>query len=281
MARRDRRPRPSATPSAPTPVAPETSTPPAPPTPPIRSRVLILLVAGMLSLHYGLAASSLVRENPTVDEVNHLPAGVSYFETGSFRLYHHNPPLVKLAAALPVVLAGGTMRGSFDSPVWKEESIPQAPYGLMFAILNSAQYFELFRLARLVMPLFSVLGGLVVFFWSRRLFGDRGGLLSLALWCLCPNVLAHGRLITSDVAGAAIGSAATYAFWRYLHAPTWLRAGIAGVVLGLAQLTKFSMLLLYPLWPVLWIVFELCEGGWKGPLRHGLCATVQGAPSWR
>ena len=60
------------------------------------------------------------------------------------------------------------------------------------------------------MPLFSVLGGLVVFAWSRRLYGIWGGLLSLALWVFCPNVLAHARLITSDMGSTALGVAATY-----------------------------------------------------------------------
>ena len=60
---------------------------------------------GLLALHYALAARSLLQENPTVDEVVHLPAGITYWQKGTFRLYHHNPPLVKLVAALPVVMA--------------------------------------------------------------------------------------------------------------------------------------------------------------------------------
>ena len=38
------------------------------------------------------------------------------------------------------------------------------------------------------MPLFSILGGLVVFDWSQ-IYGNRGGLLSLSLWAFCPNIL--------------------------------------------------------------------------------------------
>ena len=53
------------------------------------------------ALHYALAASSLLKENPTVDEVVHMrrrglpPIG----RKRTFRLYHHNPPLVKLVVA--------------------------------------------------------------------------------------------------------------------------------------------------------------------------------------
>jgi hypothetical protein len=211
-------------------------------------------VIGLLSLHYALAVSSLLQENPTVDEVVHLPAGVTYWQKRTFRLYHHNPPLVKLVAALPVVWANPETAPLYAQPSWKTEPPAPTTFSQSFARFNIPRYFELFRLARVTMPLFSIIGGLTVFAWSRRLYGTWGGLLSLSLWVFCPNVLAHARLITSDVASAAMGVAATYIFWRYLHQPSWRWAAAAGVMLGLAQLTKFSMLLLYAIWPFLWLV---------------------------
>jgi hypothetical protein len=114
------------------------------------------------------------------------------------------------------------------------------------------------------MPLFSILGGLVVFAWSRRLYGTWGGLLSLVLWVFCPNILAHARLITSDVCSTALGVAATYVFWRYLRKPAWGWAVAAGLALGVAQLTKFSMLLLYAVWPFLWLVQLVLVGPQTG-----------------
>src|SRR5207248_11533193 len=96
-----------------------------------------------------------------------------------------------------------------------------------------------------------IVGGLVVYAWSSRLYGGPGGLLSLALWVFCPNVLAHARLVTTDVAATSLGVLATFAFWLYLQRPTWRRAALAGFALGLAQLTKFSLILLYGLWPFL------------------------------
>ena len=135
--------------------------------------------------------------------------------------------------------------------------------------MNASRYFELFQLARLPMPLFSIVGGLAVFAWSRRLYGTLGGLLSLALWVFCPNILAHARLVTSDLGSTALGVAATYVFWRYLHQPSWRWAAAAGVMLGLAQLTKFSMLLLYAVWPFLWLVrLVLVTPRAEWPSRH-------------
>ena len=191
--------------------------------PGFRSRLwTALAVSGLLLLHYGLAAHSLLQENPTIDEVVHLPAGVTYWQKHTFRLYHHNPPLVKLVAALPVICSGASTKSLYESKSWTSREPEQAPLAHLFAVDNATRYFELFALARLVMPLFSVIGGLAVFAWSRRLYGTFGGLLSLALWVFCPNVLAHSRLITSDLGATAIGVLATFLFWSYVKKPSWL-----------------------------------------------------------
>ena len=211
-----------------------------------------LVVVALLAVHVGLAIHSLLGENPTVDEVAHLPAGVTYWQKGTFKLYHHNPPLVKLVAAIPVVLANPKTAPLYELKAWTEDSHPT--FGERFALENVGRYLDLFARARMLMPLFSVLGGLAVFAWSRRLYGTWGGLLSLTLWTFCPNILAHGRLVTSDVAAASFAVASTYLFVRYLDRPTWQRAALAGLALGLAELTKFSLILLYGFWPTLALV---------------------------
>ncbi len=227
----------------------------APPALSRRARIGFALgVTALLVLHYALAARSLLLESPTVDEVVHLPAGVTYWQQGTFRLYHHNPPLIKLVAALPVVLSKPLVDPLYQSLIWRATDPSPPTFSQVFARMNAERYFELFNLARLMMPLFSIIGGLAVFAWSRRLYGPWGGLLSLALWVFCPNVLAHARLVTTDLGSTALGVAATYLFWRYLHAPSWKWAGLAGVALGVAQLSKFSMLLLLAVWPVMWLI---------------------------
>jgi hypothetical protein len=217
---------------------------------------VVLAVVAMLSVHTTLAVWSLVQENPTIDEVIHLPAGLTYWQKGTFRLYHHNPPLVKLVAALPLLNANLAVDYTRDS--WKEPP-NKAAFAHEFMENNAKVYFELFTRARVWMPLFSIIGGLVVFFWSRALYGNLGGLLSLALWVLCPNVLAHTRLVTTDMGATSLGVLATFVFWLYLKRPSWWLAVFAGVCLGLAQLTKFSLLILYGLLPVLVVLKLILE----------------------
>lgn len=229
-----------------------------------RPWVVPLLAALLLVIQGSLAVLSLVQENPTIDEVAHLPAGVTYWQTGSFRLYPHNPPLVKLLAALPVVWAGPSMERAYERPSWRNEPPLHPSFAHEFAVDNAARYFELFTRARLLMPVFAILGGLAVFLWSRALWGPWGGLLSLALWTFCPNILAHGRLVTTDVGATSLGVLATFLFWRYLKVPGWVRATATGLALGLALLAKFSSLLLFGVWPLLWLVDQARRGrsGW-------------------
>jgi hypothetical protein len=243
---------------------------------PATPRWVWLVVGSLLVVHYALAAHSLLAENPTVDEVVHLPAGITYWQKGTFRLYHHNPPLIKLVAALPALLAGPETEPLYQSQSWRSADPSPTTFSQLFAALNVPRYFELFRLARLTMPFFSLVGALAVFAWSRRLYGDWGGLLSLSLWVFCPNILAHARLVTTDVGSASIGFAATYLFWSYLRNPTWRGASLAGVALGLAQLTKFSMILLYAVWPFLWLIrlwLVAPRAKWPGRVARGV---VQG-----
>ena len=211
-------------------------------------------VVVLLAIQLILAERSLIQENPTVDEVAHLPAGVTYWQKGTYRLYPHNPPLVKLIAAAPVVFSKPVTDPLYNQKSWISNSPSQATFSQSFARLNVDRYFELFESARALMPIFLAIGGVVVYLWSSRLYGPWGGFLSLALWCFCPNMLAHGRLITTDAGSTALGAAATYVFWRYLQSPSSKWAVTAGVGLGLAQLSKFSMLLLFAIWPTLWLV---------------------------
>ena len=224
----------------------------------------ILPVAALLAIQATLALVSLLQETPTIDEVVHLPAGVSYWQKRTFKLYPHNPPLVKLIAALPVVWANPDMKTAYEGRSWQDGYPNKAEFAHDFAESNATRYFEMFAWSRSLMPIFAMIGGLAVYAWSSRLYGRAGGLLSLTLWTFCPNVLAHCRLVTTDVAATSLGFAATYLFWRYLKRPTWAWAAAAGVVLGLAELTKFSLLLLYGLWPCLWLMHAVAGRAKRG-----------------
>jgi 4-amino-4-deoxy-L-arabinose transferase-like glycosyltransferase len=215
-------------------------------------------VLGLLLFHATLLAWAATRHSPTLDEPAHLAAGVAAWQLGRPDLYQVNPPLVRMLAALPVVCA----RPATDWSGFYTSSRPEFGVGGNFLQANPDGWFWYFIVARWACIPLSLLGGYVCWRWAADLYGPRAGLLALALWCFCPNVLAHAQLITPDAGAAALGVTAAYAFWRWLKAPTLGGAFLAGVTLGLAELAKMTWVVLFLLWPLLWLVY----GGLQRPV---------------
>ena len=91
----------------------------------------------------------------------------------------------------------------------------------MFAALNAERYFELFQLARLMMPLFSIVGGLGRFRLVAAAVRDLGRALeprALGVLPQHPGPRAAGHVRPGLDRN---GRAATYVFWRYLQKPSW------------------------------------------------------------
>jgi len=58
-----------------------------------------------------------------------------------------------------------------------------------------------------------------------------------------------------DIGAAAVGVLAAYLFRGWLNSTGWLQASVAGVGLGLAELTKTTWIVLFALWPILWLIY--------------------------
>lgn len=212
-----------------------------------------LLAAVLLFVQAALVAPLAFRYGPTVDEPGHFAAGLSVVSFGRFDLYPVNPPLVKSLAALPVRAAGVEADWSFWT-VRSPETRQEWSIGAEIMRLNGERTPWLFALARLaVLPLI-LAGGAVCYLWGRDLTGPAAGLLAQTLYTFCPNMIGNGALITPDAAAASLGLVAAYAFWRWSERPTWPRSFTSGVTLGIVLLTKFTWLILVPLWPTLWLL---------------------------
>jgi hypothetical protein len=204
----------------------------------------------LLGIFFFLSFGSLLRESVTVDEFYHLPSGYSYLKTGTFRLGSNNPPLAKMLAAVPLLLRNV----EFPKTASLEEGNAWA-YGDDFMSRHKRDYIRIFRDARFVILLIGVLGGCFVFLWAKELYGPPAAWLALFLYALCPNFLAHSHLVTTDVPASTFFIAALYFLFRWTGRRTWPGAVLAGVVLGLAQLVKFTELVLYAilmLYFILW-----------------------------
>ena len=113
---------------------------------------------------------------------------------------------------------------------------------------------------------FGVVGLCFLWKFSESAFDVGAGFIALGLWSSNPYVLGHGATIMPDVPSAELAVAAVYCFWQWLRQPDFGNAFLSGVVLGLAELTKFTLLIFYPLFVLLWLIYRLPER--KSPIRN-------------
>jgi hypothetical protein len=221
----------------------------------MQARIRMLLVACLLTVHGAMLVWTCYRDSPTLEEVDYLAAGLSHWEFGRFELASVSPPLVRLVAAIPVLLA--KPRYDWHSYDLDVQSRSEHEVGSDFVAANGARTFHLFTLARLACTPLCLLGGFLCYRWSLDLYGSRAGLLCLVLWCFSPAILGQGHLMGPDLGVTSLGVTASYLFWRWLKSPGWTRCACAGLALGLAELAKTNVLVFFPLWPVLWGVWRI------------------------
>jgi hypothetical protein len=99
------------------------------------------------------------------------------------------------------------------------------------------------------------------------LFGGKvAGYFMIGLCLFSPYVLGHGHLVAPDAASGMFALVSVGCFWRWLRQPNRENAFIAGIMLGLAELTKFTLLIFYPLLVILWIIYRFPNIGTKSPV---------------
>jgi hypothetical protein len=212
----------------------------------VRRACCVLILAGF-ALQAIVAARTLT---PTVDEFIYVPTGYYYLETGDFGFDSTNPPLVKLAMALPLF----AMDVQLDlDPRWHDDHMGWGPwiFGTRFMELNSARYLDVFFAARLVIVAIGVGLGVLVFARARKLLSPVGAVATLLLYATMPPLIAHGAVGTLDMGVTALLFAAFCTLDHFATARTLRSAAATGLLFGLAFAAKGVTALLVPLVPVM------------------------------
>lgn len=237
--------------------------------------VALLLFAAFalqLVLHAG-------RTSATIDEPTHLLAGYRHLRCGEFTINREHPPLLKMVAAAPLL----AMR--IDDPLG--DCTPKSDAVLfdaaaLFVLNNGID--RVIVPARLAATSFALLLALLVFAAAYEWFGAAEALLALAVLAFEPTLIAHGSLITNDMALAATLFASMYALHRYRERPTVARLLLLGLGAGLTLVSKHSGLVVLPLlavflWrrvPALLIVVAIAVGVLLLAYRFDVIAYLDG-----
>jgi 4-amino-4-deoxy-L-arabinose transferase-like glycosyltransferase len=200
--------------------------------------ILLIMAANLISV--------TARKSITADEIVLIPAAYYYLVDDKVNLIGQHPPLCKFLAGLPLL---------FVQPnEWKAEKVDPAgrpdqnEWGFVqrFWADNRAQFELICFWSRLPMIALTLALGLLIFIFARDLLGPRAAVLAVALFALEPTILAHGKIVQTDIPAAFGLLLSVYAFWKYIRAPSWKTACGLGAAVAVALLAKYSMLLVVP-----------------------------------
>jgi hypothetical protein len=205
-----------------------------------RAGVVCALLLALMALQMLVVVR---RKSITIDEYVLIPAGFYHLTEGDYRPVAEHPPVAKVIAAAPLLLmdtAAPRLDGgpnSYDhffdkfDEFWRE---------------NAVRLDQLSFWARVPAIVLTVLLGGLVFVFARKYWGERAALFAVALYSLEPTVLAHGRVVQTDVPSALAFLLFSVAAYEYAKSPGARRAIYVGLALGFGAATKFSMIALAP-----------------------------------
>ncbi len=202
----------------------------------------IIIVIGLLVIHFILGLNTIKNLSPTYDEPLHLTSGYSYLKTGKYYLniYDH-PPLAEMFSAIPLLFYSPKLET--QHPSW--EKYEQYVFADWFLYRNRVSAEKMLNSGRLMILICSSLLGFMVYRWAKELYGVIPGLFALALYVFSPDMLAHGTLVTTDLMLTGFYFLTIYTFWHWMNQSSRKNAVLAGICCGLALCTKFSAIVLF------------------------------------
>jgi hypothetical protein len=204
------------------------------------------ICAALLFLMAANLFGQISRKSLTNDEMIHIPAGYYHLVAGYFQLNNEHPPLVKMWAALPLLFIQPN-----EPPPAKDQAEHNMNltwgYQARFWSDNPEHFEAIIFWTRVFMIILTLALGVLIFLYARDLFGPRAAYLSVALFAFEPTVLAHGRIVHTDMAAALVYLVFFSVLRAYGKSPTWRRALLVGLASGIALATKFSMIIMLPI----------------------------------
>lgn len=221
-------------------------------------KIFIVIAAMLLVFQFALQIHLAKTDSQTTDEAIHLYAGYRYLVHQDFSYNPEHPPLVKYAAALPLLFMdvhepeesyASYFERSKEFFFWGDPAQSRVAEDFLYNSGNDPE--QILFAGRVSMAVITLLLGALVFIVAWYAWGRRGAILALMFYVLDPTIAAHGHLVTTDI-GFAFGTLLSlFALWLFLEKASWKRAAGFGAAVGILLLTKFSALLLFPIFFVL------------------------------
>ncbi len=210
------------------------------------------VAAVLLIIMFILAVTSVAGDSAIMDEVAHIPAGYSYLKFQDYRLNPEHPPLIKAMAAAPLVFMD--LKFPLSHPAWTSEANGQWESGYQFIYHSGNDADKILFASRIPEILLMLLLGFFLYKWTAELYSRKAALLALFLYAFSPTIITHGRFVTTDLGVTVFLFIALYYFIKFIKKPGWKNLIIAGLTLGLAELAKYSAILLLPFFGIITLI---------------------------
>ncbi|QDU80717.1 hypothetical protein Pla110_24500 [Polystyrenella longa] len=207
------------------------------------SRRSWIITAGIVIYGALTAISAAMSTSVTHNEAAHVCAGLSYWEHGSWHTYAHNPPFAKLLMSLPAYAKGL----SVPENLLLEHSSRRTEVLLaeVFLESNGESVYWMFTMARMVSVGCYIIAAVVISCISQRIFGGYANVVGSLMWCFNPFALSYAAIASPDMPSALMAIVCIDSIRHVFEKPLLLRVLWTGLVIGVAQITKFSLTLLY------------------------------------
>lgn len=212
-------------------------------------RVFTISITLILAI---LAFSSSAGDSLTVDESPHIAAGYSYVVEGDYRLNPEHPPLPKLLSGISIWVGDKITHQNIYFPnnisAWTDKVNAQWDMGYAFLFKSGNDANTIIWWARLPTIIVLLLGLPYIIYSVFYHTKDKSiALISGILYAFSPNIIAHGRLVTTDLI-ASLSFLIVIDIWiRYLQNQSGKNIFYLILAIAFAFLSKFSTILLLPL----------------------------------
>src|SRR6185295_4982735 len=244
-----------------------------------RAHLAELACAALLAAMSLQMFAVISRKSITVDEIVMIPSAYYHLAAGNFQLVNEHPPLSKIIAGVPTLLVQPNEVKAEQIVGEPGSTIEKWSYAERFWENNPDIFESLSYWPRVPAIILTVLLGLLIFKLARELFDPVAAVLAVVLFTVEPTVLAHGRVVQTDIPATFGYFLLFFAMYRYAKNLSLKNAAWIGAAAGVALLAKFSMLLAGPVLLVFfgWVLWRAPK---KGSSRRaiiihvGLCAIV-------
>lgn len=228
------------------------------------------IAVGLLAAMFALLLASSWNDAAIFDETAHIGAGYTYLRYQDARLNPEHPPLIKDLAAFPLLFLG-LLFPVQEEPFWNGENVHERQWAaggaLLYNFNNDAD--QILFWARLPVMLLALAFGWLLYRWICSLYGRTVALFALFFYAFSPTILTHSRFVTTDIAAAFGFFIGIATFLRFLEKPTFKRLFVAGLTFGVAQLLKFSLFLLVPIYILLALLWAFLQARERSQYEHG------------